>query len=106
MCHRVEQEVAELKGPVEQEAAAAAAAAAADIEATPAAASSAALDRASSLGYGELPAAAPSEQELQRRQTLCDLQDDIEEVRAACCTLLLLWQSCLVEASVVSADTV
>jgi hypothetical protein len=75
-CCRVEQEVAELKGPVEQEAGSGTAPAAGP------AAAAAALDRQSSLGYGELAAAAPSEQELQRRQTLCDLQDDIEEVSA------------------------
>lgn len=71
--------MAELKGPIEQDAAAAHSYTNSFTAA--AAPGSAALDTTSSLACVELAAAAPTEQELQRRQTLCDLQDDIEEVR-------------------------
>jgi hypothetical protein len=80
---RVEQEVAELEAPPGKHDAAPANKAVSPAEAQGAAVvSTAALDRASSLGCGELGAetSAVTEQELQRRQTLCDLQDDIEEV--------------------------
>jgi hypothetical protein len=80
---RVEQEVAELEGPPSKLDAAAATANGAAAAPEAVATSSATLDRSSTLGLGqELEAVPVTEQELQRRQTLCDLQDDIEEVSA------------------------
>jgi hypothetical protein len=86
---RVEQEVAELEAPPGKPDAAAANESAAAVN------SSATLDRASSLGQ-ELKAGPVTEQELQRRQTLCDLQDDIEEVRVRAFVAFIRVSACLI----------